>query len=450
MPNLTNLKTNVQNVIRTNANNEITGAIVQTAFLNTITEIASGSLFAGIATPSTNPGNQDGNHFYIAYQKGTYSSFNTYQHNGVGFVIFNNKSGSWVANHINFITIDPFSLSNNQLFIWNSHDGILKPFLLRILSSPPTTPSADGLYLVEGYGVYVVENNVVTLIASSVGNSSSDPIHEIFVVNARRGGMNINTFSTPAQIEIGTGGISILDGQYTWLAIQSGNIPFETLSGNPETGFYFIIVGKDSVTNLYVMKCWSLSKWGSSSSNTLLEQVVIGVFRYEQNTATIPYTMQVEGLSIKCNDIRINGYYIGGGEEDGSTPTNPNLFNPLLATSGEINATTGALIQPAITNRKVSGIMTGVVPGQRYKILGIASHLVYDIGIRFLDSSNTPLKPLDWIDGQSYPYFQLSAGVYMNGFWSPATAVAAQFDFVLGISPNEQDLNDIEFVRHVY
>lgn len=74
MANYSNLKAAVQNVIKTNGNNEITGAILQSTLLSLINSIGDGYLFAGVATPSTNPGSPDQNVFYIG-GAGTYVNF---------------------------------------------------------------------------------------------------------------------------------------------------------------------------------------------------------------------------------------------------------------------------------------------------------------------------------------------------------------------------------------
>lgn len=75
MANYASLKAAVQEVIKTNGNNEITGALLQQSLLAMINSLGVGYQYAGIATPQTNPGTPDQNVFYIASESGVYSNF---------------------------------------------------------------------------------------------------------------------------------------------------------------------------------------------------------------------------------------------------------------------------------------------------------------------------------------------------------------------------------------
>lgn len=94
MGNYEQLKQAVSDVIKKNGNQEITGAIMQNTLLSIISTVGSNATFAGIATPTTNPGTPDQNIFYIASENGTYPNFG-----GVVLkdevVIFSNENGVW-------------------------------------------------------------------------------------------------------------------------------------------------------------------------------------------------------------------------------------------------------------------------------------------------------------------------------------------------------------------
>lgn len=68
------MKTTIGSVIRTNGNNEITGAWLQDVLLSMVNSLGANATFAGIATPETIPGTPDQRIFYIAYTPGTYSN----------------------------------------------------------------------------------------------------------------------------------------------------------------------------------------------------------------------------------------------------------------------------------------------------------------------------------------------------------------------------------------
>lgn len=74
MANYETLKAAIQQVVKTNGNNEITGALLQQSLLSMINSLVDGFQFMGIATPSTNPGTPDQNIAYLA-GPGVYSNF---------------------------------------------------------------------------------------------------------------------------------------------------------------------------------------------------------------------------------------------------------------------------------------------------------------------------------------------------------------------------------------
>ena len=103
MANWSTLKAAVASIINTNGNQAITGQLLQNVLNNIITSVGENCTFAGIATPTTNPGAPDGNVFYLATTAGTYSNFN-------GIVIEEGEAvilewkGSWVKKSSGFAT----------------------------------------------------------------------------------------------------------------------------------------------------------------------------------------------------------------------------------------------------------------------------------------------------------------------------------------------------------
>lgn len=94
MGNYEQLKRIVSSAIKANGNQEISGAILQNSLLSIISTIGANATFAGIATPTTNPGTPDQNIFYIAYENGIYSNFGGVTLDGE-VAIFSNEDGSW-------------------------------------------------------------------------------------------------------------------------------------------------------------------------------------------------------------------------------------------------------------------------------------------------------------------------------------------------------------------
>lgn len=114
MGNYEQLKQAISDVIKTNGNQEITGAIMKNALLSIISTVGSNATFAGIATPDTNPGTPDQNVFYLAATPGIYSNFG-----GVELtdqvLIFTNKNGIWVKNESGIATAKQVTKLENKI-----------------------------------------------------------------------------------------------------------------------------------------------------------------------------------------------------------------------------------------------------------------------------------------------------------------------------------------------
>lgn len=93
MANYATLKAAIQNVVKTNGNNEITGALLQQTLFAMVNSLGADYQFMGVALPTTNPGTPDQNVAYLA-GSGTYPNFNnaTINDGYLGVLKFN---GSW-------------------------------------------------------------------------------------------------------------------------------------------------------------------------------------------------------------------------------------------------------------------------------------------------------------------------------------------------------------------
>lgn len=98
MANWTTLKAAIADVIKTNGNQEITGAVLQNTLNNIVSSLGENATFAGIATPTTNPGAPDGVIFYIASGNGSFPNFGINLSNEI--CVISNKSGNWVKSKL--------------------------------------------------------------------------------------------------------------------------------------------------------------------------------------------------------------------------------------------------------------------------------------------------------------------------------------------------------------
>lgn len=99
MGNYEQLIAAIEQVIKTNGNNEITGAILQSTLKSIVNSVGANAAFAGIATPETNPGTPDQNVFYLAWERGVYTNFNNI--NVTQPAVLLNDSGAWYQKFIN-------------------------------------------------------------------------------------------------------------------------------------------------------------------------------------------------------------------------------------------------------------------------------------------------------------------------------------------------------------
>lgn len=87
------LKAIINQDITTNGRGDITGAILNQLLKDMVSSLGAYYQFAGVATPSTNPGNPDQNVFYIAIKGGNYTNFgNVVIPDGITIFKWN---GSW-------------------------------------------------------------------------------------------------------------------------------------------------------------------------------------------------------------------------------------------------------------------------------------------------------------------------------------------------------------------
>ena len=95
MANYATLKAAIQAVIYENGNQEITGEVMQATLLSMVNSLGANFQYAGIATPTTNPGTPDQNVFYLAATAGTYANFGNIVlgENEVAILKYN---GAWV------------------------------------------------------------------------------------------------------------------------------------------------------------------------------------------------------------------------------------------------------------------------------------------------------------------------------------------------------------------
>ena len=111
MANYATLKAAINAVIKANGNKEITGTVLNETLTAMVNSLGANYQFAGVATPSTNPGTPDQNVVYLASQAGTYTNFNAVVlPAGIHLLLWN---GEWSTQTFFIIDDEPTAGSNN-------------------------------------------------------------------------------------------------------------------------------------------------------------------------------------------------------------------------------------------------------------------------------------------------------------------------------------------------
>lgn len=119
MGNYDEIKAAVANVIKANGDKEITGEVMRNVLRSVINSLGAGAIFAGIATPSTNPNTPDARCFYLATEAGTYVNFGAAVLNYGEIAIITNETGNWeminidIAQYINLFNAIPLGFFDN-------------------------------------------------------------------------------------------------------------------------------------------------------------------------------------------------------------------------------------------------------------------------------------------------------------------------------------------------
>lgn len=105
----------INNQIKANGNQEITGPVLNAVLQAIVSGMSEGALFAGIADTTTNPPAYDGDVFYIAIEPGTYSNFGVGVPKGSIGVLHNMDGNKWDVFPINtYYTIDVDTLMQDS------------------------------------------------------------------------------------------------------------------------------------------------------------------------------------------------------------------------------------------------------------------------------------------------------------------------------------------------
>lgn len=165
MGNYENLKNAIADVITTNGNNEITGAVLRQVLQTMVSSIGENSTFGGVVTPDTNVGTPDQNVFYVAKTPGVYQYMGGVTVKTGEIVFFTNTNNQWVAQtivlvkHIHTTETDD---TTEEIVICNNDETevIVKINNEGLTAKKIFNPEGKEI---EPSGMYVVEDDPATL-----------------------------------------------------------------------------------------------------------------------------------------------------------------------------------------------------------------------------------------------------------------------------------------------
>lgn len=183
MAKWSDLKAAIAKVIKNNGNQEITGQVLQNVLNNIVSSVGENSTFAGIATPTTNPGVPDGNVFYLATEVGTYANFNGIELEFGDSAILEWR-GSWVKKTLGIVTEEKITSLEKQkfgceyiqeLFLYTNDSEVEDVLQLRIHRTGEQSIYIAVLNKVNGkhFGYKTLSDNPNGIIELDLSNSSN-------------------------------------------------------------------------------------------------------------------------------------------------------------------------------------------------------------------------------------------------------------------------------------
>ena len=195
MANYSELIATINDQIKANGNQEITGPVLNSVLQAMVSALGEGYQFMGVASPDTNPGTPDEKVFYIATEPGTYSNF------GVNIagpsIITANASGSWSVSRLLLPQLldDAYAQAasgkmrvvRNFLFSYEAGEGSFVESSTYDCIIIPILPGSTGRIAVDSADVPVpfsyvfledilLDGTQLTYVSNSTGNIPNDTV----------------------------------------------------------------------------------------------------------------------------------------------------------------------------------------------------------------------------------------------------------------------------------
>ena len=143
----TQLKNAINNAIKANNNQEITGQVLNSVLNTIVNSIGKYATFAGIATPGTNPGLFEGPIIYFASTAGIYPNFGNITVKASQVVALYNIGGSWESYEIADNNITTARIADKSVTLSKLSDEIVNSSKAKNRFNPNDPSVKVGYYL---------------------------------------------------------------------------------------------------------------------------------------------------------------------------------------------------------------------------------------------------------------------------------------------------------------
>lgn len=198
MANYSNLINSIKAVIKQNGTNDITGQLMQDVLVAMTNSIGRFATFAGVASPTTNPGTIDQNVFFLASIAGTYPNFGGAVVPSGKIVAFDNVSGSWNMSVV--VTISGGAITIDI-------DPALDPDSVNPVENRVVTGAINGLdsrvTALEGTLGLSIKQEFLTVAQAEALNGMTYLGKTLLACNFQAAGIYSHTFFNPIQVATG-------------------------------------------------------------------------------------------------------------------------------------------------------------------------------------------------------------------------------------------------------
>lgn len=416
MANYSVLKAAVEAVVKTNGNQEITGANMQDTLLSIIDSFGSGYQFMGVATPSTNPGTPDQKVFYIAAQAGVYDNFGSSVNVYDSVQIFAYDT-SWhtydtgipirkSVSAIDFVldnSTTPVTVEFSSLLV-HSTDGIY-------LVEPPTGQQKISVQMMSSSNSYLVltKDNAVVSRQNNASVLPSDTILLEYNATAKEWYRNGELYDNI--ISSSPSSVMAMDFSATDMSVTFSEV---VVKFNGENGLKRFYANNGHTPETFTFQ------GGADANEILVLHPSTGTFEILSTNA-----------SLQTDDIILLRYIAG--ERRGGLLL-PQINQQNVSTAVQSGSIPLKLIDNVSINYSTGAAQTGTtVRGTDYIDVSGLSRIVYSRGVTTSTTSNAGMafysSSKTYISGERFVRGSDSLGYTDSVIYVPSTAQYARFTF---------------------